>query len=33
MKILKITANNFKICKNEFTISYIPTGNKNIEDK
>ncbi len=33
MKILKITTNNFKICKNEFTISYIPTGNKNIEDK
>ena len=33
MKILKITANNFKICKNEFTISYIPAGNKNSEDK
>ncbi len=33
MKILKIVANNFKLCDKNFTISFIPTANKTIEDK
>lgn len=33
MKILKIVANNFKLCDKNFTISFIPTENKTIEDK
>jgi len=33
MKLLKIVANNFKLCEKDFTISFIPTGNKTAEDK
>ena len=33
MKLLKIVANNFKLCEKEFTISFIPIGNKTMEDK
>ncbi len=33
MKLLKIVANNFKLCENDFTISFIPIANKNEEDK
>jgi len=32
MKLLKIVANNFKLCKNNFTISFVPEGNKTKED-
>ena len=33
MKLLKVVANNFKLCENNFTISFVPTGNKTQEDK
>lgn len=33
MKILKIVANNFKLCEDDFTISFVPTNNKTIEHK
>ena len=33
MKLLKIVANNFKLCDKDFTISFVPTGNKTILDK
>lgn len=33
MKLLKIIANNYKICDNDFTISFIPNGNKTSVDK
>ena len=33
MKILKIVANNFKLCENDFTISFVPEANKTIDDK
>ncbi len=33
MKILRITANNFKLCENNFTISFVPEANKTKEDK
>lgn len=33
MKLLKIVANNFKLCENNFTISFVPTGNKTLADK
>lgn len=33
MKLLKIVANNFKLCDKDFTISFIPTGNKSAADK
>ena len=33
MKLLKIVANNFKLCENNFTISFVPEGNKTKEDK
>lgn len=33
MKLLKVVANNFKLCENNFTISFIPTGNKTLADK
>ena len=28
MKLLKVVANNFKLCDKDFTISFVPTGNK-----
>ena len=33
MKLLKVVANNFKLCDKDFTISFVPTGNKTIADK
>ena len=33
MKLLKVVANNFKLCNKNFTISFVPTGNKSAEDK
>ncbi len=33
MKLLKIVANNFKLCEDNFTISFIPIANKTQEDK
>ncbi len=33
MKILKVVANNFKLCEDNFTISFVPTANKTEEDK
>lgn len=33
MKLLRVVANNFKLCDKNFTISFIPTGNKTQEDK
>lgn len=33
MKLLKVTANNFKQCEDNFTISFVPEANKTIEDK
>lgn len=33
MKLLRVVANNFKLCEDNFTISFIPTGNKTSVDK
>lgn len=33
MKILKVIANNFKLCEENFTISFMPTANKTADDK
>lgn len=33
MKLLKIIANNYKICEEDFTISFVPSGNKTSIDK
>ena len=33
MKILKVVANNFKLCADNFTISFMPTANKTSADK
>lgn len=33
MKLLKVIANNFKLCGTDFTISFVPTANKTQEDK
>ena len=33
MKLLKIVANNFKLCEDNFTISFVPCGNKSLDDK
>lgn len=33
MKILKVVANNFKLCAKDFTISFVPEANKPEEDK
>lgn len=33
MKILKVVASNFKLCEDNFTISFIPEANKTAEDK
>lgn len=33
MKLLKVVANNFKLCESNFTISFVPTGNKTSVDK
>ena len=33
MKILKVVANNFKLCEKDFTISFVPEANKTLDDK
>ena len=33
MKLLKIVANSFKLCEDNFTISFVPSANKTEEDK
>ena len=33
MKLLRIVANNFKLCEKDFTISFVPTANKTLDDK
>ena len=33
MKFLKITVNNYNLCNEDFTISFVPTANKTKEDK
>lgn len=33
MKLLRVVANNFKLCEDNFTISFVPTGNKTAIDK
>ena len=33
MKLLRVTANNFKLCENNFTLSFVPVANKTLEDK
>ena len=33
MKLLKIVANNYKLCDKDFTINFIPIGNKTMDDK
>ena len=33
MKLLKVVANKFKLCDKDFTISFVPTGNKTVADK
>ena len=33
MKLLRVVANNFKLCEDDFTISFIPEGNKTSDDK
>lgn len=33
MKLLKVVANNFKLCEKDFTISFIPIANKTELDK
>lgn len=33
MKLLRVVANNFKLCEKDFTISFVPTANKTASDK
>jgi len=33
MKLLKVTANNFKLCEKGFTMLFVPSANKTLEDK
>ena len=33
MKLLRVVASNFKLCEENFTISFVPTGNKTAADK
>lgn len=33
MNFLRIVANNFKLCEDNFTINFIPSGNKTMADK
>lgn len=33
MKLLKVVANNFKMCADNFTISFVPSANKTADDK
>lgn len=33
MKLLRVVANNFKLCEKDFSISFIPIGNKTSDDK
>ena len=33
MKLLRVVANNFKLCEDNFTISFVPEANKTADDK
>ena len=33
MKLLRVVANNFKLCENNFTIDFVPKANKTSDDK
>lgn len=33
MNLLKVVANNFKLCEKDFTISFVPIGKKTLEDE
>lgn len=33
MKLLKVVANNFKLCEKDFTLSFVPEANKTQDDK
>lgn len=33
MKLLRVVANRFKLCEDNFTINFIPTANKTVDDK
>lgn len=33
MKLLRVVASNFKLCEKNFTISFVPAGNKTADDK
>ena len=33
MKLLRVVANNFKLCEDNFTIDFIPKANKTADDK
>ena len=33
MKLLRVVANNFKLCEDNFTISFVPEANKTTDDK
>ncbi len=33
MKLLRVVTNNFKLCEDNFTISFVPVANKTLEDK
>ena len=33
MKLLKVSASNYKMCENDITFSFVPSGNKSQEDK
>lgn len=33
MKLLRVVANNFKLCEKDFTISFVPIANKTASDK
>lgn len=33
MKLLRVVANNFKLCEDNFTVSFVPIANKTADDK
>ena len=33
MKLLRVVANNFKLCEDNFTIDFVPKANKTSDDK
>ena len=33
MELLKVVTSGFKLCVDNFTISFVPTGNKTVADK